>query len=407
MLFTLATILLRSIYVYLVYSSKGTINWSDDLYYLFAGEHIAMGDWSPEWPGRPELVVGPTLPILVAIFIKLFNDPIIPFFAYNIIVTSLMVPVLYYLGKELFNKNTAWVLAIWGMFFIEAFKYSPHILKEATLFLFMPLTLLFLIRSVKAENPIRNIIYASLSFTWLIHTDERFFAYFPLFIIFFLLGKPLRFRNFAKHASLWLFFGFLFILPWGIRNYIVFNQVVILTPRTTAITSKIWGSSQTTATRHFSDNDVRSRLIESRKERAHEFEKKHGITPYEFGKNEARLKAFQHFWQPTFSNPTYIQYGYRTQYWSFRHNFVSMLFYGIFLPFYLLGFFLLFRKRNWIGLFVAFIPVIHSFMHAYMVWPLERYRSPITFIVVMIGIWTALEIYEWFRKRFLQKQKTI
>ena len=91
-LFTLVTILLRTIYVYIIHTTNGTVNWSDDLYYLFAGEHIAIGNWSPEWPGRPELVVGPTLPIMIAFFIKLFNDPIIPFFAYNILVTSELLP---------------------------------------------------------------------------------------------------------------------------------------------------------------------------------------------------------------------------------------------------------------------------------------------------------------------------
>ena len=405
--FTLLTILLRSIYVYIIYTSKGTVNWSDDLYYLFAGEHIAMGNWSPEWPGRPELIVGPTLPILVAFFIKLFNDPVIPFFGYNILVTSLMIPVLFYLGKELFNKNTGWLLAIWGVFFIEAFKYSPHILKEPTLFLFVPLTLLFLIRSVKAENPVRNIIYASLSFAWLIHTDERFFAYFPVFIILFLFIKPLQFHKFAKPASLWLILGLLLMLPWSIRNYNVFDQLVILTPRTTAITAKFWGENLEAAASHFSNEGTRQAMIEARRERATEFGEKFGKTPYEFGKGEARLKAFQHFWQPTYVNLHFIQYGFRTEKWSFRHNAVSMIFYGIFLPFYIMGFYFLVKRKHWTGLFIALIPFIHSLMHAYMVWSLERYRSPITFIVVMIGIWAALEIYEWFSKRFLQKQKTV
>lgn len=65
-----------------------------------------------------------------------------------------------------------------------------------------------------------------------------------------------------------------------------------------------------------------------------------------------------------------------------------------------MGFFLLIKKQNFIGLSVAFIPIIHSLMHAYMVWPLERYRSPITFIVVMVGIWVLTEMGKQIKQKF-------
>ena len=151
-LLVLVALVLRVIYVFSIYSVSGTSIFGDDLYYIFLGEQIASGNWVPQLEGQVTFNAGPTLPLLVAIFIKLFNDPVIPFFIYNIIVTSLMVPVLYFLGKELFNQNTGWLIAIWGVLFMEAYKYSPHILKESTLFLFVPLTLFFLVRSIKADK---------------------------------------------------------------------------------------------------------------------------------------------------------------------------------------------------------------------------------------------------------------
>jgi hypothetical protein len=390
-LLVLVTIILRIWFVYSTFSKTGTSNWYDDLYYLYAGEQIAMGNWSAhQWPERPELIVGPVLPLLIAFFIKFFGSPIFPFFAYNVLITSLMIPVFFFLGKEIFNNKTGWFLVIWGVFFSEAFKYSPHILKEATLFLFVPLTFLFLIRSIKSENPKKNIVFASLSYAWLIHTDERFFAYFPVLVLIFLFTKPFNLRQFASQAGLWLLFGFLLMLPWGIRNYIVFDQLVILTPRTTAITSKFWGNDFY-ADAHFSSDDVRSKSIEGRYDNAIEFGNKHNIPPREFGKPEAKIRAFFNFWQPTYFKPTYIQYGFRPQIWSLSHNIASVLFYGIFLPFYFLGILQFIRKKKYLELFLAFIPILHSLIHAYMVWPLERYRSPVTFLVVMIGIFTILE----------------
>ena len=121
---------------------------------------------------------------------------------------------------------------------------------------------------------------------------------------------------------------------------------------------------------------------------------KYGIVPREYTKHEARIRAFINFWQPTYFYPTFIQYGFRFQHWSLKHNLISILFYGIFLPFYFIGFILLFKQKRFLLLLIATIPLIHSLIHAYMIWPLERYRSPVTFIIVMIGIMTMLFLTE-------------
>ena len=405
-LLVLVALVLRVIYVFSIYSVSGTSIFGDDLYYIFLGEQIASGNWVPQLEGQVTFNAGPTLPLLVAIFIKLFNDPVIPFFIYNIIVTSLMVPVLYFLGKELFNQNTGWLIAIWGVLFMEAYKYSPHILKESTLFLFVPLTLFFLVRSIKADKPFWHLLWASISFTWLIHTDERYFIYLPLFLGFFIFIKPWRFNSFIRLAGFWFFFVFLLMIPWSIRNYKTFNQFVILTPRTTAITSKFWGNNISTNAAHFTDDVARERDKENRYDQAVEFGNQYGISPRVYGQNVARIRAFMNFWQPTYFRPTFIQYGFRSQIWSLKHNLVSMVFYGIFLPFYLIGIILLIKKKHLTGFWLAMIPVIHSVMHAYLVMPLERYRSPITFIVVMIGIGAAKIFYCRGREKFITKTKS-
>ena len=376
-----------------VYTKYGTESWSDDFYYLNAIEKIANGNWNITYGESNYLIVGPSLPLLGALFLKLSNNVLIPFFIYNIVVTSLMVPVLYYFAKEVFNEKVGWLIVIWGVFFIEAYKYSPHILKEPTLFLFVPLTLLFLVKAIKSEDKrIINIFFASLSFMWLIHTDERYFVYLPVFTLFFLLIKPLHLSIYLKTASLWISFLVLLMLPWGIRNYLVFDQIVILTPRTTAITYKFWGENLASIASHFSDEKETQKIINGRYENALEFGKRYNITPRQYGELEARIRAFINFWQPTYFTPTFIQYGYRSIIWSFKHNAASLLFYGMLLPFYIVGFFVLIKQKHHFALVIALIPFIHSLMHAYMVWPLERYRSPVTFIVVMIGIYVILEL---------------
>ncbi len=394
-------IILRCIYTYYIYNIDGTSNWADDWEYLSMGKQIADGNWNPKEENALFMVVGPVIPIVVALFKLTFIDPVIPFFIYNIVVTSLLIPVLYLLGKELINRKLGKTLAIWALFFIEAYKYSPHILKEPTLFLFVPLTLLFIVKAIKCEyRRFSNIIFSAISFSLLIHTDERFLVYFPVLTLFILLIKPLTKSAFVKSASLWIFVVFLLMLPWGIRNYVVFDQVVILTPRTTAITSKLWGDNLAGSAAHFSDEQSKHQLNEIQLNNARLFAKKYNIYPRGYGKIEARLRAFLNFWQPTYFRATYIQYGFRPMKWSLRHNVASILFYGIFLPFYVVGILLLIKRKDYSALGLASIPIVHSLLHAYMVWPLERYRSPVTFIVVLIGIWVISEISENLKKRY-------
>jgi 4-amino-4-deoxy-L-arabinose transferase-like glycosyltransferase len=384
-------VLLRVTYVLHIYSIHGTTKWVDGHGYLNYGLNIAQGNWA----AFDQSVRGPVIPFLVAFFTLLFGNPIIPFLIYNALITGLMVAVLFYLGKELFNDTTAWFTAIWGVFFMEAFNYSTQILKEPTLFFLFPLTILLLIRSIKNGKPYLNIFWASITFALLIHTDERFFIYFPFFILFFLLKKPLKLPVFIRQTTVWVFMVFVLMLPWNIRNYQVFDQVVILSPTTTALTSKLWGKdikqlgAQITG---FRDDEKKHNSEIRIPERARKFGEEHGIIPRKFGKTEARIRSFIHFWQVLAFKPFFIQDGFRPHQFSAIRNVTNILFFGIFLPFYFFAFYWFLKRKHYTGLLVASIPLIHSFLHAYLVWTLVRYRAPVLFIVAMVGIYIISEI---------------
>lgn len=115
-----------------------------------------------------------------------------------------------------------------------------------------------------------------------------------------------------------------------------------------------------------------------------------------FNMQEAQLRAFYHYWKPTYFKPHFIQYGYRVEQWLLTANITSILYYGIFLPFYFIGILLLVKWKYFLALFVACIPILHSLIHAFLVEPLGRYRSPMDFIVATIGLWTMFELAQFF-----------
>ena len=195
----------------------------------------------------------------------------------------------------------------------------------------------------------------------------------------------------------WIAIVLLLMVPWSIRNYKVFDQVVIIAPRTTVFTSKLWG--ETIMAQNLLNESRAESEARSRAEGARALTEQYGIEPKTRTKREAHIMAFIHFWQPTYFKPTFIQYGHRPVDLSWRRNTLFILSYGLFLPFYLIGLFFLYRRKLFMALLLASIPIIHSLLHAYMIWPLIRYRMPVEFVVAMVGIWCMVEINQYYIKR--------
>lgn len=111
--------------------------------------------------------------------------------------------------------------------------------------------------------------------------------------------------------------------PWTIRNYNLFHQVVLISPRTTAFTAKLWGENIKGMKFDESESQVSKDL---NYDKAIEDGIKYGAMPRQYGKNEKYIRAFINFWQPTYFKATFIQYGFRIEKWSLKHNLMGLLF---------------------------------------------------------------------------------
>ncbi len=385
---TSLTFLIRLVFVIYFYNTKDFVHTQ----YIDWGEQFAIGNWVIPQSISSKMVIAPFISILYFLFLKLTPDPVFSFYVYNCLVSALTIPVLFYFGKLLLGSKTGLFLAIWGTVYYEFFRYSPVVLKESTLFLLLPVVILYLLKYVLEANNRKYIVISALAFVLLIHTDERYLFFLPFFILIPVLKKPFNLKKILTPALLWVAVIFIFSTPWLIRNYLVYDHVVILSPRTTAFTKHLWGEDLTTVTISHAEGIVRSK--EKFLDQAKQFEKEYGVSPREFGRMETKIRAFINYWQPTYFKAQYIVRGYRPQVWSLKHNLLSLIFYGVFLPFYLIGLIVLVLKRNYLVLFIAFIPFWHSILHSITVSALERYRLPINFIIISIGIWTILYLYD-------------
>jgi len=378
------------------YSHEGTQKWGDALLYLADGQSFASGDFYPVNGDKYDYMVAPPLiPALVALSQIIFGDSIKPMLLLNCLLGALLVFVLYYLGASLLGIVSGYILSLWSVFNFSFINVNHSILKEPLIIFLVPLITLCMINLWKKKDLLLNTISSSILFSILIHTDERFFIYAPILLVLIVL--TLSERSKLTYALVWLAVLIVTMVPWTIRNYRQFGELVILTPRTTAFTSKLWGTDF--GNMRFASKDLIEKMNEGRKDKAVEIGEQFGIVPREYGKYEKYLKSFVHYWKPAYFKLTYIQYGFRPQKWSVVHNMVGIIFYGIFLPFYITGFILALLKRNLVMTTLALVPFIHSLMHTVLIWPLERYRLPMNFLIVLMGVWFVREMYVYFQYR--------
>jgi len=398
--------IIRILYV-LLFKDPEFIYKGDNLQYLrFAENILDQGLFAPDLvrQGIYFGILGPGYSLIISGCLYLFGHNYIPIFILNALFSSLVILILYWLTKEITDNNKlALFILVWGMYYINYFRYTPFLLKESLVYLLLPLTILLLISEIKNHKKISwNIILLTITYTYLIHTDERYFFYFPFIIIFFFFFYKINYRLFIKKQMIFTVGVLLIMTPWLIRNYAVYDQVVILTERTTKITSIFWGGDLTKTfkkdTGSTTENVVSLQDLPNKNSLQNNHElalKDHSNTekraegkPYKFGPKEKYLKAMINFWRPTYFKTIYINDGLREQHWSIFHNLTSILFYGIFLPFYLAGIlYLIIRNRNILLLFIASIPIIHMLIHVGLVHVLERYRSPVDCFVVIIAVY--------------------
>lgn len=376
------------------YNHNGRSGWSDAVYYLDIGERFAKGDFFPPLGQNGFIVVGPVIPLLVAGAELLTGDPVWPMLILNCLLGALLVYILYGLGARLISNAGGFALSLWSVFNFSLIRYCYQILKEPLVILLLPLIILCLLKAKDMKRPVLNLIISSLAFSVLVHTDERFFVYAPAFLLFILIlsGK----KDKLRHAVLWLLVLMLSMVPWTLRNYKQHGELVLLTPRTTAITSKLWGSNFGGM---FSEGTIETKHILGRRDHAIEVGQAYGAIPRRYGKFEKYLKSWQHYWQPSYFKLHFIQYGFRPVKWSLAHNLSSLVFYGLFLPFYLAGFVWAFLKKEWLVTLLALLPLLHGLMHTAMIWSLERYRIPMNFLVALVAMWFVKQMYEIYSKR--------
>ncbi len=407
-LLTLAVFVRLGFAIYSYYTEAHT-KLADDVGYLrYAESVLEQGPLLLEIDKISHYFIGPVIAYYLSMIILVFGSNWLAIFISNAIVSSLICYLTYLFCKRYLNSQIAILALLWSIFYIPQIKFITSAGKGLLLTLFVLLLMFYLIKRMN-NNGISLLLIISLVFTVLIHTDERYLVYiFPIVILTYVIPENLSLRNRFKSAGILIGFVALLMTPWLIRNYSVYDKIIILTPRTAHITDRIFGYEQEEyleeawLDRLYLDESQIDSVITGQKTsfdngrpilKEQISAMKEGNIPYKFNMAEELWSRFKMLWKPVAIKGYYFRGGYRYKEHSLKHNLAYGLCYGILIPFMIIGLFRLISRNKKIFWTIFLILLTHTLIHVLFIpYTQERYRLPISPIIIITGIYGMMTI---------------
>ncbi|MFZ5516782.1 MAG: ArnT family glycosyltransferase [Candidatus Zhuqueibacterota bacterium] len=403
-------LILRFSFLFLSYQNWNPALGDDEQYISYAKNMIDQGVFVPEISKlfRGSHIVGPGFPLIVATIFSIFGENYLIVFAVNAIISALTCVLIYFLGKELFNEKIAFFSSLWSCFYLLNIIYIPRVLKESWLFFLFALTIYLFIVEIKNKIITWRMLFFAFIYTFLIHLDERFFSYFPLFVLAFILLDLSRWKIGAKKGLIFSFVVLIFMIPWTIRNYEVYGKIVILTVRTSMITDRLFyikhpieqNNNRLSVLWHTITNEDSFRINEHNNAVQEELESNikaaevYGLIPYKYNSLKKLYIELKEFWTPMRFKPEFVEDGFRFEKpWSLKHNLISGVLYGTLLPFFIFGCVILIKKKDQYGIFILSVIIIHTAIHLFLAFARNRYRAPIDSFIILIAFYGIQRIH--------------
>ena len=405
----IASLIIRSIFGVITYDKMGSSGFGDDWTYIGYAHQLVKGniihfDETSPYPGYDKVLsesYGPGLPIIITPVIAIFGDNYVYIYILNALLQSVAVIFVFLLGKEYFNKKVGLLSAAWITFYWYHIQYIPRILKETVLVLLVILALYFFILSIKKKN-ITNIILTSFIFTYLLHTDERFIFFFPVFLFGYFFLNEWNLKKGLRQSLIFCLMVLCFMTPWLIRNQIKYNQPVLITARLQDRINRLIGAEPIHSKNFTWDREVVLAKYKKKGKKQEELEYiQSGNTPYFFeGVENIIINVIEH-WRFVRFRPGYVMQGYRfAGAWTNRANILYPLQWGVPLLLCVVSVFIAFYKKNKYAIFLFCMIIVHAVLHSgILLYGKARYRVPFDVVVIIIGFYGLFVVWDWFQTK--------
>ena len=413
--FTVAFIV-RGLAVLLLVSMRGLLTIADAADYIqYANYILEKGLFFTDLEGL-HAHAGPGYPALIAFnFLLGGTSSFLVILLINITLSSLAVTAVYAMARMIMKPLWSILAALWYIFYIPHIWQAQFIGKESLVFGLFSFSVLAILKlSSKTKHYSKWLMSFVLAYAYLMHSDERYLIYLPIFLLYLTLFSN---KSGIKKAVVAGGLIAITLIPWTIRNTKAFDRPVILTERTASITDRLLGYQRpvnqfrkeiyTYGTEEWvnyylaaadsiqkglplKDPKRDKNVIKSLKEGIDD-----GHFPVKRNKFRASMSYLAEFWRPVRLRSDFYGFGFRYMLkWNVDRAIFQIFQYGVLLPFFLLGLFQWFRRRNKVIGLLALIIGIHCFVHVFLESVITRYRLPIDQFILLIAFWAASQLFE-------------
>ena len=272
---------------------------------------------------------------------------------------------LYRIGERRLGRGVGMVSAIWLGISVHHMHFASIFVRD-TLVTFALAWLCFTM--VRDFQRMRQAVWAGFVYAFLIHVDPQFLILFPVLLLYYaVLATRHRVLN-LQYVFLFAATVFVVSLPWTIRNAVVYGEPVPVALEAGRYLKPVTGLLFHDDAGAPGEDELKGTGVM----RAH---------PSGFAQNSIE------FWRVTRLRGTEEnrERGLRAEPpWSFRHNLINVVNFGVLLPFAAWGALLAFRRRNRAGMAMVLVIATYFLMHAFM-GASERIRLPIEPLVILLA----------------------
>ncbi len=382
-------------FIYLYFFKQNIIHIEHSLFgdasqYILIAKNIASGNGFNMLPNSNLLANrAPFFPFILAGVFKFFGQSYWPARIFQVCMSSLVPVITYSIAKEVVSKRAAMISACISIFYPFYVFYSAYVLTE-TLFVFLScFSLLYLIRFVKTGS-YQDALLAGMFLGLSALTRPIALGFGVFFVVCYFFIPRRRFKGSAAILAAM----FLVILPWTIRNYIVFEKFV---PLTTEVGRVFYSGNnpmnKTGGCIRYVDFIEPKETVTMGEVEASQYMFKKGLefirhNPGTFlkmsVKKAGRLWRVFPYWTSGFTN--------------IKYKLISIFSYGLILPFFLIGIFL--SIRNWKLVLPLYCLIIYTSIFCMVFYGTMRFRLPLmpaVIVLASIGIdrllWKKLKFF--------------
>jgi len=416
LLLLLISLLIRIVTV--VIAGEPNTNHGDAASYnSYAVSILQNEDWirNPDFRGgdRP-----PFYPMFIAAVYAIFGiNNFLAVYIFQAFLSVLTCLYVYKFSKRIFNDKIAILSLIWSLGYIFYLQNVRLLMRETAMIFLLLVFFYYLYLYLIGEKRIsRNFWLSLISYFLLIHTDPRYLFYLPFLVILFVVYQP--FKQGLVNYFVFLVLTILLMAPWTVRNYIAYRGFVLINTRTLDLRDSRTKNPRMDELLQYNVLNFEDCSLTGNKDYPTDEERKlikQGLNPNDRSPQEInaikndvypdstfwgrKWFQFREFWRPFRFRYEYRPFpDCRFAYWSMQHNAVSIVCYGLLLPFMVFGIVHLLLKRNKLVWFLTFPLVIQTLLHV-LQWARTRYRNPIDAFVIVIAFYGLVQLYTFLKRK--------